>query len=68
MILSVPIAKVNTVVLSNGVFVPCVYGFDLHFVESFKKLSHEICCPSKVSIRHDPPGFLAPANLFLMIA
>ena len=68
MILPVPIAQFNAVVLRNGVLVARVDWLDRHFVEDFQQLGHDLSHLAKVAIWDDASRLLALALLLVVVS
>lgn len=67
MILSIPVAEVNTVIFSHGVLLSRIDRLDSHTMESFQHLCHKCGSFNEVAIGHNPSSFLTAMLLLLMI-
>lgn len=68
MILPVPVAQFNAVVLRNSVLVARVDRLDRHFVENFQQLSHDLSHLAKVAIWDDASCLLTLALLLVVVS
>ena len=68
MILSIPVAEVNTIVLGHRVLISRIDWLYFDLVESFEHFCHQLRSANKVVIRHNPARLLTAPQLLLMIS
>ena len=68
MILPIPVAQFNAVVLRNGVLVARVDRLDRHFVEDFQQRSHDLSHLAEVAVWDDASRLLALALLLVVVS
>ena len=68
MILPIPVAQLDAVVLRNGVLVARVDRLDRHFVEDFQQRSHDLSHLAEVAVWDDASRLLALALLLVVVS
>ena len=68
MILSVPVAQFNAIVLRYGVLVARIDRLDRHFVESLEQVAHDSRRFTEVSIGDDSPRLLTLAFFLVVVS
>ena len=68
MILSIPVAEVNTIILGHRILISRIDRLDFDLVESFKHFCHKLRSTKEVAIRHNPARLFTAPQLFLMIS